>query len=313
MSSTIAVELPPGDVASPGAQVLLEACSIGTQTRAQCVLSQDASANDPRVAVAIVAWDGASRTGAHVEVGLRDGVAQKWRARDMSFAREDPEVERWRTVGFAIATLVGDLIERGEDASRREPGPAPVASEKAPIVAPPLPDSRDTPPRSWLDALLSVEAGAGGAPAFRGDMHFAHMLDPGRWFVAGGVHCAAQWLGEDSLSIVRPGASMGLGVVALQLGPRVRVALRVEAMLELVHVTGTDPATGATAHGDRWLPALEEGLDGAWSVSRGVGLVAGVRATEATGAVDIRAHGEPVARIPAVGWVGQGGVRLAFP
>jgi hypothetical protein len=315
MSSTIAVELPPGDVASPGAQALLETCTVGTQTRARCVLSQDAGADDERIAVAIVTWDGAARTGAHVEVGLRYGGLQKWRARDMSFAREDPEVERWRTVGFAIATLAGDLIERGEDASRREApaAPAPAAPQRAISGAPPATDSLELPPRSWLDALVSVETGAGSAPAFRGDMNFAHMLDPEHWFVAGGVHCAAQWLGADRLSIVRPGASVGIGAVVLELGRRARVTLRVEATLELVHVTGTDPATGATARADRLIPGLEEGLDGVWSASRSVGLVAGVRAAEWTGAVDIRAHGQPVARIPAVGWVGQGGVRIAFP
>ncbi len=313
MSSTIAVELPAGDVASPAAQALLDTCSAGTQTGARCVLSQDAAADDRRIAVAIVTWDGAARAGAHIEVGRPDGLREKWRARDLAFASADPEVERWRTVGFAIATLVGDLIERGEDASKPEPTPVAVAPERAKTEAPVTDDSRDAWPRSWFDALFSVETGAGSAPAFRGDVSFAHTIGPERWFAAAGVHCAVQWLDQDRLSIVQPGASVGVGVAALQVGKFLRLTLRVEATLQVVRVTGTDPATGLSAHGDRWIPGLEEGIDGAWMALRNVGFVAGVRAAQETGGVDILAHGESVARIPAVGWMGQGGLRLAFP
>jgi hypothetical protein len=317
MSHTIAVELPAADVASPSAQALLDTCTAGTQARARCMLSADAAAEGDRIAVAIVTWDGPARTGAHVEVGLRVGVEQRWRARELSFSRVDPDVERWRTVGFAIATLVGDLIEHDQASPERGPTPAPAAIPPR-REAPQAEGARDTStatwlPAAWLDAVLSVDTGAAAAPAFGAEIRLAHMLDRERWFVAGAVQCGAQWLQEDRLSIVRPAASAGVGVVALQLGQRLRFTLRVEAMMQLVRVAGTDPESGASAQGGRWLPGLEQGLDGAWMASRRVGLVAGARVAEAAGAVDIMAHGQLVARIPAVDWVGEGGMRIAFP
>jgi hypothetical protein len=312
MPHTIAVELPTADVASPGAQGLLDACTAGTQARARCLLSADAAVEGDQIALAIVAWDGPARTGAHVEVGLRVGVEQRWRARDLSFSRMDPEPERWRTVGFAIATLVGDLIERQPTAPERRPPPAPVAATQTSERPPPEPP-RAPSPTSWLDAVVSADTGAAASPAFGAEVRLAHMLDRDRWFVTGAVQCGAQWLREDRLSILRPAASLGAGVVALQLGQRVRFTLRVEAVMQLVRVAGTDPETGASAQAVRWLPGLDQGLDATWMASRNIGLVVGARAAEATGAVDVMAHGQLVARIPAVDWVGEGGMRIAFP
>jgi hypothetical protein len=329
MSATIAIELAPADVASPDAQALLGTCTVGTQARARCVFSEDAAPDDDRIAVASVTWDGPTRMAAHVEAGLRGGVLQPRRVRELSFSSLDPEIERWRTVGFAIATLVGDLVEQDADVARRAPTPtqpAPAQPVPAPVQATPMPrgpapiseaaaldTAHDFVPRWWLDALFSAESGAGSAPAFGGEIDATRMLDRERWFLVGGVHVAAQSLDEDRLLILRPDASLGAGLVALELGQRLRVTVRVEAMLELVHVAGTDPTTGLSAQSGRWLPGLAQGLDGVWMGSRTVGLVAGVGATETAGAVDIMAHGQLAARIPAVHWVGQGGLRLAFP
>ena len=312
MSPTIAVDLPAADVASPYAQTLLDACTLGTQSLARCVTGQE-NADDQGLAVAIVTWNGPARTGAHVEVGLRAGVEQRWRARDLVFSAVDPEVERWRTVGFAIATIAGDLVDRERAESRREPTlPAPAA-EHASHETPPADDSRDSSPRSWLDALFSVEAAAGSSPAFGGEMRFARSLSPDSVFVTAGAACTVRRLDPDRLQILRLGASTGIGLVALRLGDRLRFTVRAGAALQLVEVTGTEPVTGASAQVGRWIAGLEEGRDGSWMASPRVGFVAGVQAGEATGAVDIRGKGQLLARLPAVGWVGQGGVRIAFP
>jgi hypothetical protein len=86
-----------------------------------------------------------------------------------------------------------------------------------------------------------------------------------------------------------------------------------EAMLELVQVTGTDAVSGVSGEGGRLLPGLKQGVDVAWMWSSNLGLVAAVQATEVTGATDIRVRGQVVASLPAVDLMGQGGVRLAFP
>jgi len=312
MSPTIAVDLPAADVASPYAQTLLDACTLGTQSLARCVAGQQTT-DDQGLAVAIVTWNGPARMGAHVEVGLRTGVEPRWWARDLAFSAVDPEVERWRTVGFAIATIAGDLVEHERAESRREPTlPAPAA-EHASRETPPVEDSRDSSPRSWLDTLFSVEAAAGSSPAFGGELRFARSLRPESVFVTAAAAGTVRRLDPDRLQILRLGISTGIGLVALRLGDRVRFTVRAGAALQLVQVTGTDTLTGASGQAGRWIVGLEEALDGSWMPSPRFGFVAGVQAGEATGAVDIRGHGHLLARLPAVGWVGQGGVRIAFP
>jgi hypothetical protein len=319
MPPTIAVDLPPADVASPHAQALLDTCTLGAQLRARCVFGPTNPGSDQDLAVATVAWDGPARTAAHIEVGLPAGESK--RGRDLSFSSGDAEVERWRTVGFAIATIAVDLIAQKGDAHRDTTGqegqggggPAPAVPGPTPIAPPLAEDTHRSVARSWLDASFSADTGAGALPAFGAELRFAHMLDPERLFVTAAARCTLQQRDEDRLSILRPAVSAALGAIALRLGERLRFTVHAGVMLQLVRVTGADAGTGAAGEGGRWTPGLEEGLGGAWMASRTFGIVLGADATEATGAVDIRAHGQPLARLPAVDWIGQGGLRIVFP
>jgi hypothetical protein len=313
MTAAVAVELAAADARSPHAHALLDTCSVGAQTRARCVLSQDVGVDDQRVATAIVSWNGPARVGARVDVGLQMGARMKWRARELFFSSADPEVERWRTVGFAIATLVGNLLEHDESASQAQIVRAAEVPSSARSERPPPQPSRDSGLGAWIDAVFSVGTGAASAPAFGGELRFSRMLDSERWSLTGAAQCAVQWLDEDRISIVRPAGSLGIGVTPLRLARRINFALRMEAMLQLVQVTGTDALSGASGEGARWLPGLKQGVDGAWMGSSMLGLVASVQATEVLGATDIRAHDRLVAHLPAVDFMGQGGVRLAFP
>jgi hypothetical protein len=311
MSPTIAVDLPPADVASPHAQALLDTCTLGAQLRARCVFGPPNPGNDQDLAVATVAWDGPARTTAHIEVGLPAGEPKRWR--DLSFSSGDAEVERWRTVGFAIATIAVELIAQKKADVPQDTTPAPAVPEPTPIALPLAGETHSSVARSWLDASFEADTGAGALPAFGAELRFSHMLDPERLFVTAAARCTLQQRDEDRLSILRPAVSAALGAIALRLGERLRFAVHAGVMLQLVRVTGTDAGTGAAGEGGRWTPGLEEGFDGAWMASRSVGFVLGGDATEATGAVDIRAHGQPVARLPAVDWIGQAGLRIVFP
>jgi hypothetical protein len=312
MASTIAVTLPPADVASPLAPALLETCTLGAQPRGQCVLGQDAMEPEEGASVAIVAWDGPGRTAAHLEVGMRRGARSTWRTRDVTFAFGDAEVEKWRTVGFAIATVAEDLFQL-EDEEAKPPAPPPAA----PVPVPPEPQPAGAPherdPRSWLDAAASVDTGAASSWAFGGALRFAHMLDAGRLFVAAGASCTVQRVDADGLSIVRPGLSADAGLVALRLGDRWRIALRAGIVLQFVEVAGTEPATGLSSQAGRWRPDLEQAVEGSWMAFRRVGFVVAVQAAEAPGAFDVRDRGQLVARLPALEGAAQGGVRFAFP
>jgi hypothetical protein len=315
MTGAIAVELPPADVASPYIDALLDSCNIEMQTRAPCVVARDFEpADTPHLAVAIVSWRGSERLEAHVEVGLRSGGVAHWQARDLTFSSADPEIERWRTLGFAIATLVDRAIAEGAEVSVGKPEPvdsirqAPSA-DGAEVVNP-------SPPawsRYSVDGQFVLQSGAAGAnPATGGEIRFRRDIDPGAWFVGGGLRCTVQWLDVDQIRLLRPSVSAGAGIVLLRLGARIRVEARLAVALELIDASGQDPITGASGHGTRWLGGFEQGAEVVWMWSRGVGAVLGGELREAIGDTEIRAQGTPVARLPVLQWVGGAGVRVGF-
>jgi hypothetical protein len=314
MTVAVVVELSPADASSPYARALLDTCNIGMHSRARCILEQESAADDKGVAVAILTWDGPAHSEARIEVGLRIRAASQWQDRKLTFSASDPETERWKTAGFAIATLVGEAVARDETARAEDGAKKTTAPTFVSPVASSIPSTgADVPARVWLDAQFVMAGGASGfSPGLGGELRFSEIPDGDRWFVTGGVQCTVQLVQPDDISIVRPGVSTGGGVVVLRLGNRIRAGLRVDAFVQLIEVTGRDTATGTSGGGGRWVAGLGEGADLSWMWSRNVGVVAGAVMTEAIEPTEIRAHGRTVARIPWVDFGAEGGFRLTF-
>jgi hypothetical protein len=309
MTAAVVVELSAADVSSPYAPALLDTCNIGMHSRARCVLGTDAAPDGQGLAVAILTW-GATRSEARIEVGLRVRGRPHWQGRVLSFSSADPELERWRTAGFAIATLVGEAVVHDETESKTEA----VISVAPPETSSAPEDGENVPAQSWLDGQFVVAGGAPGfSPARGGEVRFSRILDGDRWFVTGAVQCTVQWTGLDSISVLRPSASAGGGVVALRLGNRLHLALHVDVALELIEVSGTDPVTGASGSGGHGTVGLGQGVDISWLWSHAVGVTAGAEVNEAAGPTEIRAHGQMVARIPAVDVTARAGLRFTIP
>jgi hypothetical protein len=309
MAPFIAVVLLPADAASPQAQALVDACTLGARPHAECVLAPTAN-QDAALVLATVTWEGPERRLAHLEVDLGNGRPHRWRERDVAFTSQDAELERWRTVGFALATLASGLVAEEAPEAPKPPPPPEPQPERQP---PPEGNARPATPRWWLDALFSAEVAADSPWGAGGAIRLSRRIDAERVFVAAGATCTVQRVDGDRLTIVRPGLSAELGVVALRLGDGWRVAVRVGANLELVQLGGTDPQSGISAHAARWRVGAAEGVEVSWMAFPSVGLVVSGHAAEASGAVDVRAHGGLLARLPAVDWTGQGGIRVAFP
>jgi len=339
MTAAIVVELPGGDAGSPLAADLLQSCSVGSQGRARCVEGP----SDQGIAVAFVAWDGA-HVRVRIDVGVRGPGGWHRLARTLAFSVSDPEPERWRAAGFAIATVVGDVIAR--DRVEPEPGPTP-----APAVLPPAPEptatttaavpaparagareqdvdgesvrpsSTDAEPRRrtgqdgaarawWLDARFAASIDVRGSPvALGGVLAAARAITPDRWFVVASLGATASAVG--GVSIVRPQASAGLGLVAVR-ASRVRFALRLEPVVEIVLATGTD-STGATGRASRWLLGGAETAEVSWQASDALGVVVAGQARELGGATAIQVHGQGVADLPPVSLAAQAGLRLSLP
>jgi hypothetical protein len=290
MQPAIVVDIAPG-VPAPDEQALVASCDLGMRGRARCVL-RDESTSDG-VAYASVTWLESSG-GVRANVDVRVARAPEREAtRELPFSEADPEIERWRATGFALAAMVGDIIDTPhEEPARRQPPPAARAAW-------------------WVDGRFAAQRGADGAPpALGGELGVSRLLAWDRWFWVASLGCSDQV--SRGVEIVRPGASLGLGLLALRVGGDVSLSLRAAPRLEYVAATARN-AAGVAGQASRWVLGAGEGLDLAWLPGAGFGLAVGAELRELAGPTAFDAYGRLVTQVPAVDLVVQGGVRYGLP
>jgi hypothetical protein len=282
-------------------QIVIEACN---RAIAQGVCVPEASTGDepPRaVAVARAVDDGVRVV--RIEVRLASDEEGAPIIRELVFARRDPLRERWRSVGLAIATLVGEGERAREEAREAEPPtPEPPPLEGAPEAPPePAPPEAPAPPPTEPERALepapeedeeqepdvprqpfehrSVFVGVGGftGPGF----------GAGAWRAGGTLRGA--WQGVSGLSL---GGSLGYAwrvssrdftAEWLSLGAGVGYRLAVSDALSFgVQVLGGAQrarfevlAAGVDRSEARWNPRASVELDGRWRVSSGFGVWGG--------------------------------------
>ena len=100
-AALIVIEIAAPKVSDEALAVLVAACNRAARD-ASCVLAKNASDEQP-AAVAIVSLQAEDTL--RVEVGVRQGGHDSWRAKDFAFLAADAALDRWRAVGFAIGTL----------------------------------------------------------------------------------------------------------------------------------------------------------------------------------------------------------------
>src|SRR5262245_19662315 len=99
----VIVELPP-DAAAHEAAALVEACNRSLPERG-CELARPERDGEARSGLALVRRRGEQKL--VIELGVLRGGKVSWVLRELEFKVDDPEHERWRTVGLVIGTLVG--------------------------------------------------------------------------------------------------------------------------------------------------------------------------------------------------------------
>jgi hypothetical protein len=202
----VIVDLGP-EVGAREAQIVLEACNHAIANGVCLPEAADRGADPPR-AIAVARAADRRVLVVRIEVRLQPETAGSAIVRELEFGRRDPLRERWRSVGLAIATLVGEGEQRARDdeaanepdlanelapaAARPDPGgPPPAAPARpAPPAAPasPAPPSapaaarraNDTPERVERDA--GVRAGGQGERAERAELDAGDELDDTRPF-----------------------------------------------------------------------------------------------------------------------------------
>jgi hypothetical protein len=120
-----------GDASLPGAKAMADACSAAV-VEGSCVVVPSGGEPGESKAIATVSWAEGQRQTALVRVVPSGSKTE--RERRLVFAPTDPEIERWKAVGFAVATLVGEAPHPGE--TRPETTPFTPSEEGAPGTAP---------------------------------------------------------------------------------------------------------------------------------------------------------------------------------
>lgn len=136
MLAPVIVDLGP-DVGAREVQVVIAACNDAI-SQGECLPETSVSSEAPR-AVAVARANDSSVRVVRIEVRLASESGPSI-VRELVFSRRDPLRERWRSVGLAIATLVGEGEQRAREEAEEEAAAAAVEPE------PPEPEPEPLPP-----------------------------------------------------------------------------------------------------------------------------------------------------------------------
>ncbi len=274
----VLVELPDNDAAGANVPALISACSGGLR-QGSCAV--DEPPDERASAVAIVVWLDSEHLHARIEVGRRADERAGWQMRELTFRPQDALAERFRSVGLAIAGVVGEatLLEP----KRAEPAaPARTLALPKPRVAP-----RAHPFRVALGPALQTGVGA-AKPALGAFVDVAvrpTALIPIELALSGREAVSV----ANSSGISTHFTTLGVGGAAL-VYPSPELALRGGAFVGLagVSASASDPKTGAEQAGSRWLFAGSLRAQAAWPARGAVSGVLGLEITRLSGATTLR-------------------------
>src|SRR5882672_10886003 len=166
MSPTVFVMLP-AEVAPPEAQTLVTACTAALRA-GQCIVGSDDDAS--AIAVATVVLVGKDSVHLAVDVIADASAPARRPSRDLLFKEADPVDERWKSVGFAIASLSGGGTEPSTEDTPNDstlltvPPKAASAEPNRPVEeapAPPAPEGTASPPLGRVRVSARFETGPG--------------------------------------------------------------------------------------------------------------------------------------------------------
>ncbi|HTV18486.1 MAG TPA: hypothetical protein VMG12_07440 [Polyangiaceae bacterium] len=152
----VVVDLGP-DVGPREVQIVVDACNRAI-SQGVCLAESNAGDEAPRAVAVARAADDAVRV-VRIEVRVASDEGGEAIVRELVFGRRDPLRERWRSVGLAIATLVGEGEQRAREEAEEDAAaaPAPPPEPEAPAPEAPAPESAaPEPPEALPPAPPSV-------------------------------------------------------------------------------------------------------------------------------------------------------------
>jgi hypothetical protein len=257
----VAVQIAPAAPMPALEEQLLAACNAGLE-HARCVPASAVAGEKPH-GVALVSWDGTAHVS--IEVGLANGDSPVWVSRELSFAGEDPEIERWRAVGLTIALLSDDPRVWPEPP---EPAAAPAVEVSLPVdVAPGAAELPGAVQSSLEPSGATLELGGlAGTGVVSGPLRLGAELRLAIpvwsvFFATGSVSYALA--SDTSIDVRWFDVRLGLGVALGSPFASVDVRARLELLGENVAIT--ERRAGESARDDAWVPGVSLGGDLLWS------------------------------------------------
>lgn len=319
------VELPSADTTRPEAAALVQACTEGLGG-GRCELSSGSA--ESAAGVAVVSLRGSEALGALIEVGSRRGESRSWHAQEITFQPQDARVERFRTLGLAIATLYRETqldIPAQDSPARDRKRAALDAQDKksASSAAPPaengravanddadargLRDSRQGSgvyPRGWLSAgaLTAYDHELPRAFRFGGQLALgmAPLELPLLVNFTGSYAVGRLPESSGSPELLLTWATLGLGAGGyLSLGADFQLRVSLQGVLVDLEAHGSDPQLGSQ-ESQRWLLGGQAGLELVARASRRWGLALGTQVQQLRGATSILVYDRPVATVAAL-------------
>jgi hypothetical protein len=279
-------------------RAVLSACSDALKHRS-CISAeeQDRSAPAP-LATAVIAWpEGTDR---HVRVTLErfDATPNRHIDRDTRFADQDPIIERWRTIGLVIASLVGESETPRDGAAPSEDRPSLALGARP-------------GPRAWLG--ISALGGPGlddGSVRLGASVHGALALSS-VFFLQTSANYAVRPLDERRLDVRWTTLAVGGGTKTHV--PSIDLALRArfELILEYLHASSSAGAP-ASGGGSRTSPGIRFGGDVLWPAKGALGMTLGFSVWSLPGGTSIQIDQQKVASSRWLSYAGFFGVEWSF-
>ncbi len=262
----------------------------------------------PRADVVVtVRWADESERHATLHVRTRDGREAE---RVLTFAAVDPDRERGRALGFAVAAMIPDDVRGAEEPTTAVTVDMPAPPHRAP------PSHVDRQPPSIADAKLWLDASAQGATGFVGSANSVGGAIAVRTILrpfalrAGGAARAGAMAEADASSLLFRGDA-GVGLYTIAFDPRVTLGGRT-GLVVFHHSLRRTETGGTPISGSHTLLGAELMVEGSVAVSSRLGLVAAIGAEVAFGTTRVLIGPARVGVIPAVRPIAELGVRIAF-
>ncbi len=331
MGPFVAVDVTPTASAPRELAALLESCSRALPSGG-CRAAREVDAAEQK-ATASVLW--LDEWHAHIEVRL-ERHASETLTRDLTFSPDDARLERFRSVGLAIATIVDqsqperDLPPETRPTATLEPAPnEPAKALPSALPAPAAPAPAAQPPDAASSArrpgatpasaqapLDAVEAGtklgtglASGSARVGLYVRAAHDVNALPIFVGASVAYAVLASGTDP-SVTWSDLTLG-GGARLETG-QFRCELGLGARVSRTTATAADPGTHAPDTRGVWLPGASVEARAVWPGRGPVAVTLGAEGAWSSRRVRVTNAGRKVGEVPALHAGITAGARLRW-